>query len=389
MMTWKILILLPAFLWLVQLPFLLWNISNWKSLSKNDKDDGGHYLVSILIPARNEEKRLEACIHSLYAQQGVSIEVIVYNDQSTDKTGSILSLLQDLYPNLIVVEGTSLPEGWYGKPHACWELAKLAHGDWLLFIDADTRLQPDAVFRFLLTSKTTGADLISGFGRLSSPGKASALLTSLMTFVIAMHLPIRLVHSSPDPRFVAINGAAIFIRKSIYQLTDGHRAVKTELVEDMALGRVVKKSGGKVLLSNLTDVLTTEMYDNLASAWRGYRKNLFPGLGKSYAIAFLVEIYYTVLFLLPWVMLIIFGIELVVNGMHNKLILVPFTIWLSLWSIIAGWMAKYTVDLRFAMPKWITVCTPCSAALLMAVLITSLLRHATKRGYDWKGRVYS
>lgn len=384
----QVLINFSALSWAFQLIFVTWNLSQWRGLkpaSRMSFEISVNTKISVLIPARNEESRIRACIDSLKAQTDNHFEVIVLDDGSTDGTAMVLEDLSREYPLLKVESGTSLPEDWFGKPYACWQLAGHATGEWLLFLDADTRLHPDAIRRLRIEAMESGYHLVSGFGRLSGPSKASLLLTSLMAFVVAMHLPVRLVSHTQDPRFVAANGALLFIQKSMYDRIGGHKSQRQDLVEDMGIARTVKTAGGKVALRNLSEILATEMYDSFGDAWRGYQKNSFPGIGKSYAILVGIELYYTTLFMLPWVVL---GISLfaALQGGH-----LPTLLWvgMSSWSVLCGAVAKRLVDSRFAIPCRISLAFPLSVFLMMAVLFQSAFRCTFRLGYVWKGRVYS
>ncbi len=371
-----LLTIITFLLWSYQLLFVSINLNAWKAI--RSKESLRHPLVSVLIPARNEAEHLDTLLASLQAQSYTHLEVIVYDDQSTDATAQKLHAWQEKFAELTVLQGKPLPPSWLGKPHACHQLALHARGDWLLFLDADTQLQNTAIHSLIATVNNENVAMLSGFGHVTSPSLFSGLLTSMMAFVIAMHLPISMIRHNRDPRFVAANGALILIERSSYDRAGGHEAVKSELVEDMAIAKRVKTQGDTVLLCDLCDQLTIQMYDTFAQAWRGYQKNIFPGLGRSYFMASLVILWYLILYALPWLVLLL---ALLTPTLGYLRALPIATVGIML-------LTKRLVDHKFKVRRIVSLGAPLSGLLLVLLLVSSLWRHRSGQGYAWKGRTY-
>jgi len=190
---------------------------------------GDPRLVSICIPARNEAPNIEACVKGLLASNHPNVEVLVYDDQSTDATSTILRSLCDIDPRVRTTPTLPLPEGWNGKQHACWRLAAAAKGDWLLFTDADVRFEPDAVGTALSEADRLQADLISGFPRQITRTFAESLIVPMIFFVLFSYLPFPRMRLSNDPAASAGCGQFLFVSRRGYDACGGHAGFKDSM----------------------------------------------------------------------------------------------------------------------------------------------------------------
>lgn len=377
-------ILLVVFaLLLVQLIVALVNLAAWPKLERMDGHDGERVRVSVLVPVRNEEANIRACVMSLLEQEGVVAEVICLDDQSEDSTPEVLAKLSSMYPTLCVIQGQPLPDGWFGKAHACHQLSQVATGDWLLYVDADTVWSSDAIARILKTARRRNVDLLTGFPRVTNNHWMGWLVTSMMTVVIAFHLPVRLVERSSDPRFVAACGMMMCFSRKAYQQIGGHEISGQHLVDDMALAKAVKRAGLKVGLVDISDVGQVDMYRRPSDVLQGFAKNLFAGIGGRFDVLAGIVLYYGVLFLLPAASLIISVVNALIMGHVNALL------WWSLGSVALGYLLKAVVDHRFRVPPTVAPLFPASFALLICIALYSAWRLVAKRGYEWKGRRYT
>jgi glycosyltransferase involved in cell wall biosynthesis len=247
--------------------------------------------VSIIIPARNEEACLGACLESLLAQTGVSIEIIVVDDHSTDRTGEIAVSV----PGVRVIEAGTLPDGWTGKNNAVATGARAARGEWLLFTDADTVHVPGSLARALAEARENGADMLS-----YSPEQIAVSFWEMATLPVvfaelARHYPPKKV-SDPASPIAAANGQYILIRREAYDTVGGHVAIAGQILEDVALARKVKASSRKMRFRYGADIVRTRMYRNFSQLREGWTKNLallFPNPGWLAAKIML-------LWLIPW-----------------------------------------------------------------------------------------
>jgi chlorobactene glucosyltransferase len=229
--------------------------------------------ISVIVPARDEEQNLEPVVRSVSDQESVR-EIIVVDDQSKDGTHRILERLAREIPTLRAVRIESLPGGWTGKNHALHVGAKRATGEWLLFTDADTRHQPGSLTSMLERAKRENADLLS-----LSPGQEvrtwwEKSVIPLVYVEAAKLYPYEEV-SRPDSKEAAANGQYILIRREVYDRAGGHEAIRSEVLEDVALARRVKACGGRLTFLLGRPWVRTRMYQSFWGMWEGWSKNLF------------------------------------------------------------------------------------------------------------------
>jgi glycosyltransferase involved in cell wall biosynthesis len=233
--------------------------------------------VAIVVPARNEEACVGDCLASLVTQTGVTFEIIVVDDHSTDHTGDIARS----FAGVRLISPGPLPQGWTGKNNAVIAGAKEARGEWLLFTDADTVHLPGSLARALAEAKEHGAELLS-----YSPEQVAVTFWELATLPVvfaelARQYPPSKV-SDPASPLAAANGQYILIRRGTYEAVGGHAAIATSLLEDVALARLVKDSGRRIRFRYAADAVRTRMYRNFRQLREGWTKNLallFPRPG--------------------------------------------------------------------------------------------------------------
>ena len=232
--------------------------------------------VSVLLPVRDEAARVEPCLRSLLAQEGVDLEVVVLDDGSTDGTADVVRRVVDGDPRVRLLTGRPLRAGWLGKPHACQQLAEAAAStsDVLVFVDADVVLAPHAVAATVALLEQTGLDLLSPYPRQEAPGM-TALVQPLLQWSWLAFLPLRLAERSARPSLSAANGQLLAVRRSAYDRTGGHAAVHDQVVEDVELLRALKRTGGTGGVCDGTALATTRMYGSWDELVDGYTKSLW------------------------------------------------------------------------------------------------------------------
>ena len=249
----------------------------------------GDVPVSIVIPARNEEAVIEACVAGALAQDHPSVEVVVLDDGSTDETAARLAA----FPDVRVIEGSQepLPEGWLGKPWACHRAAQHALGDWLLFVDADVRLAPEAVSRALAYAQEHELDLLSGLGQLENGSLGERILMPAVTGAILASNPLPEVNDPERPKKAFASGQFLLFRREAYEAIGGHRAVKDNVVDDVGLATAIKREGLLLHVVHMRALYRCRMYTSGSEAWAGWRKNLFRGIHSSWAILLLAGLF--------------------------------------------------------------------------------------------------
>ncbi len=345
-----------------------------KPAQKNDKDYG---LVSILIPARNEAKVIEKCVRSLMAQDYKNIEVIIYNDQSTDDTGTILDRLVLEDPRIKVMHGNHLPTGWVGKCHGCHQMSVKAQGKWLLFGDSDITMTPDAVQRALATTDKHQVSFLSLFPRFDNYGFWEKMTLPLFYFYLFSFMPMWAVNRTQNTNFVAANGSFILVERSLYDKVGGHEVVKDKILEDVLLARHVKGQGHSIIYGDGSSIYSAHMYDTLGQIWEGFSKNSFSFFKWNYLLA--------TAFITIGLTICVSPFLLVFLQMNQGSLF--FNIELTTVLIYFGTMAIICAHIRQSILG--VIFFPVSLFLSFSVIINSMYRVATGKGLTWKGRSYA
>ncbi len=237
--------------------------------------------VSVLIPARNEEKNLTACLPSLLRQTGISCETIVANDRSTDGTEEVLKkagfIPRDSSPCGLRMTNTYVnirspgPASWTGKNYALTQIAPLASGDWLLFTDADTMHEPTSILSAVRHAEKHNLDFLSLLPRCIAGSMLEKIVQPMAMGLMGLWFPLDRVNDPKDPLYFA-NGQFLLIRKTLYERLGGHTAVAEEFLEDFALMRKAKACGASAACHFGQSIYGTRMYQGWSEIRRGWRR---------------------------------------------------------------------------------------------------------------------
>jgi len=335
--------------------------------------------VSILIPARNEEANIEEAVRAACAQTASRVEVVVLDDGSTDATPRLLASLRAECPRLGVVGGQPLPSGWAGKAWACWQLgSEHARHDWLLFVDADVRLDPEATSRALAAARSQRVDFLSAFPRQLVPTSAEALLAPLMYLLLMAYLPMAFIRSHRLPSLSAACGQFMLVRRDAYLAADGHRAVAGTLHDGIKLARRMKAAGFLIGIVDGQDLATCRMYVGFRASWQGFARNAYEALGSPAALAIMTTLN-TALFILPFLALpvsALWGGAAHATAAWGRAVLVVLAL-----RVLLAW--------RFRYPWWTALATPIAVLALIGIQFESYVRHVTGRPVFWRAREYS
>ena len=265
--------------------------------------------VSILVPARDEEKNIAGCIQSLLMQDYPSFEVLALDDQSSDHTLAILEQLAAEQPKLQVLAGSPLPAGWVGKNWACARLAQQAQGDLLFFTDADTLHRPDMLRLCVTALIGEQADLLTGFPRQELQTWGERLLVPFFSWAFYCFTPLELAYRLKLPALSIAVGQMMLFRSEAYRAIGGHDSAGTSIVEDLVLARRIKAAGLRWRVMHATDLVTSRMYPGSRAAFDGFAKNLcaafdFHLLGFLFVFAWLAVMFWEPLVVLA---LAVFG----------------------------------------------------------------------------------
>ncbi len=324
-----------------------------------------HPQVSIVIPARNEEASLASCLESIGSQTGLSFEIIVVNDHSTDRTAEIAKS----FPAVRLIEAGPLPDGWTGKNNAVATGAREARGEWLLFTDADTIHLPRSLTRALEEARQNRVDLLS-----YSPEQIAVTFWEKATLPVvfaelARQYPPSKV-SDPNSPAAAANGQYILVRRDAYDSIGGHAAVATNILEDVAFARAIKASGRKIRFRYAADAVRTRMYRNFHQLREGWTKNLallFPRPGWLAATTLS-------LWALPWITL---GLATTTSGKYW---------WLAAFVLCFVYLVSRLARAHFPVDR--SILGALFGMPMFAYLLLRSKRAYRKGNVSWKGRTY-
>ena len=277
-----------------------------ESPPKTAKDRSASWpTVSILIPARNEASVIGQTVSRLLAQTYPDFEIIVLDDHSQDATAEIARSAGYGDARLRVIGGQPLPAGWLGKNWACHQLAQHAAGEWLIFVDADVNWQPAALAAVVTAIEQTRADVLTVWPTQHSQNWPERMVVPLMALAIIGYLPLPLVHHTPWPALAAANGQCLAFRRQAYTLIGGHAAVRGEVLEDVILARRVNAHRLRLRMVDGNRLIGCRMYQNWASVRDGFAKNILAGYGNRIPLLILATLFHLLIFVMPWVWLIL------------------------------------------------------------------------------------
>lgn len=302
-------------------------------------------LVSVLVPARNEEKNILKCLQGILKQDYKNIEVIVLDDNSTDNTANLVSSVQS--DKIKLIKGKELQNGWLGKNWACYQLAQNAVGNYLLFIDADVEVKSEVISSAVAEMNESNASLISIFPTQIIKSIGEHLIVPLMNWLLLTFLPLKFVYSLNNKAFVAANGQFMLWKRDDYFRIGNHEIVKDKVVEDMELARVIKNKNLKVKTLLGGNLVYCKMYNSFKEAYTGFQKNFYPGFSVSpvffiLIISFLFLVFVGPIFIirdnlistLPLMLVIVSRTSVSISSKQNllfHLLLHPFQMFLMLW----------------------------------------------------------
>jgi chlorobactene glucosyltransferase len=332
--------------------------------------------VSVLVPARNEERGVGACLASLSAQALSGLEIIAVDDGSTDGTPAILADAARRDPRVRVVRVEDPPPGWTGKAFALDAGVARARGRWLCFTDADTVHAPESIARAVGFAEARGLALLSLTSRQLTRSFWERVVQPVIFGLLDQWFPLDRVNDPASP-LAAANGIFILVDREAYRAAGGHRAVAGEVLEDVALARRVKAGGGRIAFVDGADLVAAWMYPDLAAIRRGWTKNLYRLRGRRplAALASLVELLLT----LVWPAV----------GCVAALAGPPGTGWLALagLGLVLGAEVPFRAR-RGEDPRW-SPTVPLGAALVAIFLLESAVRDWVGLGIRWKDRRYT
>lgn len=371
-----------AIAWILLLKSMVNSFKHTPNLDKFDKKEQKRPKVSVILPARNEEDFIAKCLDSLLDQDYDNYEIIAIDDSSDDATGKIIAEYAAKDPRVIHVSARPKPDGWMGKNWACMEGYRNATGELLLFTDADTKHSRSIIslaVSHLLSDELDALTVIPRMICLDTWTKIT--LPVLSTFLHTRFSALRV--NDPKKKTGYFFGSFFIIRKETYDKVGTHEGVRTEIIEDGALGKKVKESGYKLKMVRGDHLIDAVWARDWSTLWNGLKRLMIPLYLQSSKLA--VGIFVAVLFLLfmPYVFLAYSSLFFDASESF-------FALFVS--SIISSGLvyAAGIVDARSLKIKTIySICGPIGSFVVVAGFFSGMLHAKSDLAVSWRGRGYS
>lgn len=369
-----------AFAWLVIVVLTVHGQSRQRSLVATNHRASDAPLVSILVPARNEQHRvLEHCIRSILAQDYGRFEVIAVNDRSTDETGAILARLAKSDERLRVIEGEELPQGWLGKPYAMQQALNHARGEWILATDADMIFEPAVLRTALDRTLEAKGDALTLIPRFEAHSFWERVMIPTWEWVFLMFTVFYRIDDPKSERAAAIGGFFL-IRRTVLDRVGGYEGLKDEVMEDVRLADRIKRSDARLLIDRAPALIRTRMYRTFGEMWECSTKNWFSGMNFSLPLALSSVMSMYLGAVAPPLIALVAAIS-IASGTDLSLLFIPAALsWLLQVLVTAISSRRSGVSPLYALTS------PLGLGVIYAMLLDSTIRITTGRGVTWKGR---
>lgn len=329
--------------------------------------------VSLIAPARNEQRSIEPAVRSLLQLDYPSLEITLVNDRSTDRTGAILDRLAIEFPQLNVVHLTELPPGWLGKNHALQVGADRSRGEWLLFTDADIVFEPTTLRRAIGYAREHDVDHLASTPDTHMP--TWFLRSFVVTFAIFFSLFVRIwaIRSSDKRAHVGI-GAFNLVRAEVYRAVGGHSPIRMRPDDDLKLGKIIKHAGYQQDIVHGQGLITVDWYHSFGELVRGLEKNAFAGVDYSVAMIVFSSLLFLLFFVWPYL----------------AVVLTPTpTCWIYLATCLVLWSMACLSAIGMRAPASCALAFPVTVLLFIYIQWRTMLLNYYHDGIRWRDTHYS
>ncbi len=324
-------------------------------------------LISVLIPARNEEKNIAACLQSITQQDYPNLEILILDDNSNDNTYREAAAFSKENKMIKVLKGKPLPAGFTGKNWACHQLSQSASGEYLLFIDADVTLERGAILSAIREVKRFKLGLLSVSPTQKINSAGEWLTVPLMNWLLLTFLPLKLVYSNKSPSLAAANGQFMFFKRSAYESIGGHYSLRSSIAEDLVFARQLKQNNLLVKTYLGGELVFCRMYRDFRNSFDGFSKNFYAGSGLNPVIFLLLTAFLSFCFTAPIIIVFI-----------DKIFILPLMLIILQRILISDKSRQHVlINLLFH---------PFQMIMLFILGINSLTASKKKRR-RWKGRI--
>lgn len=372
-------LLITAILFVLML-ICIWNLyilrkRRYPALSKEKLP-----FVSVLVPARNEEHNIRTILTSLLKQDYPNYEVIVLNDSSTDNTSVLINEVKKEYPQLKVMNGKPLEDGWTGKCYACKQLFDASKGEYILFTDADTVHNTNSLRDSITIALSRDADMLTLFPKMQMVTLAEKVIMPMLWFTVMLLLPFYFVDKKGFVKFSIGIGPFMMFKRASYEAIGGHNSVKNAIVEDVWLARLIKEHGMNLVAADGSNMLSVRMYQSFKEIWNGFSKNIFAGFEFSTPALFTINFLYFLLFFLPF---LLFFKELSLPFCSCYLLI------LTGLQVLILYVCRVLISIKWKLGFVSTILHPLGALSVPVIALNSWRWIAFGKGAKWKGRTYN
>jgi len=366
--------------WIALIKSMLKTFNESPFLDKFEKKEHVKPKVSVILPARNEEKFIEKCLNSLVEQDYDNYEIIAINDSSNDSTGDIIKKYSEKFPKVIFVDAKPKPDGWMGKNWACMEGYKMASGDLLLFTDADTTHTSSVISLAVSHLLSLELDALTVIPRMLCLDRITKItLPMISTFLHTRFSALRVNDTSKNTGYFF--GSFFIMKKSTYDLVGTHESVKSELVEDGALGKKVKESNFKMRMVRGEHLIDAVWARDSFTLWNALKRLMIPLYLQNARIA--VASFFGVLFLL-FMPFPILGYSVIFSS-DSSLMLFVISCIASLLVYLGGiFDAVKGLDLKLRYSLF----APVGSLIVVCGFLAGLIQAKSKSAVAWRGRTY-
>jgi len=336
-------------------------------------------LVSVLIPARNEEKNIRRIINSMIRQDYPNLEILVLDDNSTDATGRIVEGFVKKDSRVKLIQGSPLPQGWKGKCFACHQLSKIAKGSYFVFTDADTLHYPNSISGSLAALLKDNVDVTSVYPRQIAVTFSERMSVRFINFIILSFMPLILVKHSKSAFFSTAIGQFFLFKREAYEKCGGFESVKNEILEDINISKQVKRCGLKIMVYDGSDSIFCRMFTNLPDVIKGFSRFIYAAFDCNFLMEIIAVSFIALIFMVPFVLLpigiFIFDWPASIISINIIQIFLIFTI-------------KFILAIRFKERILDVFFTPAAIAFVYFLALNSFKQSKLGKGVDWKDRIY-
>jgi chlorobactene glucosyltransferase len=373
-----------AFGWLAFAAVVLHGLARRKPLlsMENSRSLMDAPLISILLPARNEARRvLSQSVRSALAQDYTHLEVIAVNDRSTDATASILLSIAETDRRLHVINGIEPPAGWLGKPHALQQALEAAHGHWVLTIDADMLLEKEAVRIALEHALAGGHDVLTLMPHFETASFWERVFTPAWLLALLGGYPFAILNHPKLKHALAFGGFSLIRREALARIGD-FAAVRADIVEDIRLAELLKRSGARYRIEHAPNLVRTRMQSCFREIWDFLSRGMFAGMRYSLLLS-AVAILVGYAFVVAPVVVAILSLLMLAAGASGEWLslLVPTIIILATQSLVLMFICQ-----KFDIPVAYAFTTPLGLSLFYTALLISTINIMRGKGVAWKER---